>query len=86
MIKANTTRELHIYRCGATHYVLLLQNARRAICTCSLTSELVDSRRLIIVLDRSETLGFVFFEDMDVDIRRGDSRIARNETQKTGDL
>ena len=28
------------------------QNARRAICTQSLTSELVDSRRLIIVLDR----------------------------------
>ena len=39
------------------------QNARRAIFTHSLTSELVDSHRLIIVLDRSEALGFVFFED-----------------------
>ena len=49
------------------------QNARRAICTRSLTSKLADSLRLIIVLDRLEALGFVFFEDMDVDIRRGDS-------------
>ena len=49
------------------------QNARRAICTHSLTSELVDSRRLIIVLNRLEALGFVFFENVNVDIRRGDS-------------
>ena len=47
----------------------LSQNTRRAICTRSLTSELVDSRRLIILLDRSEALGFVFFEDVNVDCR-----------------
>ena len=46
-----------------------LQNARRAICTHSLTSELVDLRRLIIVLDRLEALGFVFFEDVNVGCR-----------------
>ena len=45
------------------------QNARRAICTHSLISELVDSRRLIIVLDRLETFGFVFFENVNVDCR-----------------
>jgi hypothetical protein len=46
-----------------------LQNVRRAICTRSLTSELVDSHRLIIVLDRLEALGFVFLEDVNVDCR-----------------
>ena len=40
------------------------QNARGAICTRSLTSELVDSRRLIIVLDRLKALGFVFSRDV----------------------
>ena len=42
------------------------QNARRAICTYSLTSELADSLRLSIVLDRSEALGFVFLEDVKI--------------------
>ena len=55
-----------------------LQNARRAICTHSLTSELVDSRRLIIVLDRLEALGFVFFEYMNTRFR-GDFSIAMTE-------
>ena len=55
-----------------------LQNARIAICTHSLTSELVNSRRLIIVLDRSEALGFVFFEDMNTRFR-GDFSIAMTE-------
>ena len=45
------------------------QNARRAICTHSLTSELVDSRRLIIVLDRLEALGFVFSRDVNARFR-----------------
>ena len=45
------------------------QNVHGAICTRSLTSELVDSRRLIIVFDRSEAICFVFFEDVNVDIR-----------------
>ena len=54
------------------------QNARIAICTHSLTSELADSLRLIIVLNRSEALGFVFFEDVNVDIR-GDFSIAMTE-------
>ena len=54
------------------------QNARGAICTCSLTSELVDSRRLIIVLDRSEALGFVFFEDVNTRFR-GDFGVAMTE-------
>ena len=54
------------------------QNARRAICTRSLTSELVDSRRLIIVLDRSEALGFVFFEDVNARFR-GDFGVAMTE-------
>ena len=54
------------------------QNARGAICTRSLTSELVDSLRLIIVLDRSEALGFVFFEDMNARFR-GDFSIAMTE-------
>ena len=52
-----------------------LQNARGAICTRSLTSKLADSLRLIIVLDRFSHLGFVFFEDVNVDIR-GDFSIA----------
>ena len=51
------------------------QNARRAICTHSLTSEPVASRRLIIVLDRLEALGFVFIENVNVDIR-GDFGVA----------
>ena len=54
------------------------QNARRAICTRSLTSELVDSRRLIIVLDRSEAIGFVFFENVNTRFR-GDFSIAMTE-------
>ena len=54
------------------------QNARRAIRTHSLTSELVDSRRLIIVLDRLEALGFVFFEDVNARFR-GDFSIAMTE-------
>ena len=54
------------------------QNARRAICTRSLTSELVGSLRLIIVLDRSEALGFVFFEDVNARFR-GDFSIAMTE-------
>ena len=54
------------------------QNARRAICTHSLTSELVDSRCLIIVLDRSEALGFVLFEDVNARFR-GDFGIAMTE-------
>ena len=54
------------------------QNARRAICTHSLTSELVDSHRLIIVFDEFSHLGFVFFEDVNVDIR-GDFSIAMTE-------
>ena len=45
------------------------QNARRAICTHSLTSELVDSFRLIIVLDRFSRFGFVFFEDVNARFR-----------------
>ena len=57
---------------------MLLQNARRAICTRSLTSELADSLRLIIVLDRSEALGFVFFEDVNTRFR-GDFSIAMTE-------
>ena len=52
------------------------QNARGAICTRSLTSELVDSLRLIIVFDRLEALGFVFSRDVNVDIR-GDFGIAK---------
>ena len=47
----------------------LSQNARRAICTYSLTSELVDSRRLIIVLDRLEALGFVFSQNVNARFR-----------------
>ena len=54
------------------------QNTRGAICTYSLTSELVDSRRLIIVLDKFSHLGFVFFENVNVDIR-GDFGIAMTE-------
>ena len=54
------------------------QNARGAICTCSLTSELVDSRRLIIVLDRLEALGFVFSRDVNARFR-GDFGIAMTE-------
>ena len=54
------------------------QNARRAIFTHSLTSELVDSRRLIIVLDRFSHLGFVLFEDMNTRFR-GDFSIAMTE-------
>ena len=54
------------------------QNARRAICTRSLTSKLVDSLRLIIVFDRLETFGFVFFENVNVDIR-GDFDVAMTE-------
>ena len=54
------------------------QNVRRAICTRSLTSKLVDSLRLIIVLDRLSHFGFVFFEDVNVDIR-GDFSIAMTE-------
>ena len=54
------------------------QNTRGVICTYSLTSELVDSRRLIIVLDRSEALGFVFFEDVNTRFR-GDFSIAMTE-------
>ena len=42
------------------------QNARRAICTHSLTRELVDSCSLIIVLDRLKALGFVFLEDVNI--------------------
>ena len=45
------------------------QNVRRAICTRSLISELVDSLSFIIVLDRLEALGFVFFEEVNVDCR-----------------
>ena len=54
------------------------QNARRAICTRSLTSELVDSSRLIIVLDRLKALGFVLFEDVNARFR-GDFGIAMTE-------
>ena len=71
-----------------TTYVVVLrtmfcysQNARRAICTRSLTSELADSLRfdyMQIVLDRSEALGFVFFEDMNTRFR-GDFSIAMTE-------
>ena len=45
------------------------QNTRRAICTRSLTSKLADSLRLIIVLGRSEAIGFVFFEDVNTRFR-----------------
>ena len=51
------------------------QNARRAICTHSLTSELVNSRHLIIVLDRLEALGFVFSRDVNARFK-GDFGIA----------
>ena len=54
------------------------QNTRGAICTYSLTSELVDSRRLIIVLDILEALGFVFSRDVNVRFR-GDFSIAMTE-------
>ena len=54
------------------------QNARRAICTRSLTSKLADSLRLIIVLNRLEALGFVFFEDVNTRFR-GDFSITMTE-------
>ena len=54
------------------------QNARRAICTHLLTGELVDSHRLIIVLDRLEALGFVFSRDVNTRFR-GDFGIAMTE-------
>ena len=43
-----------------------------------LTSKFVDLLRLIIVLDRLEALGFVFFEDVNARFR-GDFSIAMTE-------
>ena len=83
MIKANTTCELHIYRCGTSYFVLLFAKRSQFSLTHSLTSELVDSRRLIIVLNRSEALGFVLFEDVNTRFR-GDFSIAMTEVLGNG--